>query len=373
MHKKFSLSLILTVVFILSACVKSPAQTPSTSPTSELPTLPPVVTSTQVQLPTVASPTGSASTPTLQPAGELPDISKDNYIDDRSTPAALMLSYFNAINLQEYLRAYSYSSDTPNLGTFDQFSKGYSDTQSVTVSFGLITQEGAAGSTYYTVPMILNSVLTNGTPQKFAACYVLRLPEPGNYGAPPITPMHIEQRDAKAVAAGTTDSDTLSTICQSLNMPVGAMGGAAKVEPYDDISSTNYLDNRSDPVMVIKSYLNAINKQQYVRAYSYFQDTTTAYSTFEAQNTKIQSVSAQFGTVTSDPGAGQIYSTVPAVVDTTYTDGTRQVFAVCYTLHISQPSVQATPPFQPLGIKTITSTPAAAGADSATLLASACQ
>jgi len=32
----------------------------------------------------------------------------DVYIDNRSTPEALMASYVNAINRKEYVRAYSY-------------------------------------------------------------------------------------------------------------------------------------------------------------------------------------------------------------------------------------------------------------------------
>src|SRR5260221_5754909 len=34
--------------------------------------------------------------------------SAELYVDDRSTPAALITSFVNAINRQEYLRAYSY-------------------------------------------------------------------------------------------------------------------------------------------------------------------------------------------------------------------------------------------------------------------------
>jgi hypothetical protein len=372
MTKSISLSLILVLVFLLSACTGTPTAAPAASPTSPLPTLPPLVTSTPVQLPTVVSPT-AAATRTVQPATVLPDISSSNYLDDRSTPAALMLSYFNAINRQEYLRAYSYSAEVSDLGSLEQFSQGYSDTKSVSVSFGGITTEGAAGSIYYSVPMILSSTQTNGTLQKFAACYVLRLSQPGNYGAPPINPMHIEQRGAQAISTGTSEADALSTICQSLNMPVGANTAVAEVEKLDDLSSANYIDNRSDPVTVIKSLLNAINSQQYVRAYSYFQETPSTYAVFAAQYANTASVDAQFGTFTPDAGAGQIYFTVPAVVKTTLNDGTLQTASVCYTLHLSQPGIQGMPPFQPLGIKSITSKLAAAGADSAALLASACQ
>jgi len=108
----------------------------------------------------------------------------------------------------------------------------------------------------------------------------------------------------------------------------------------DDLSSANYIDNRSDPVTVIKSLLNAINSQQYVRAYSYFQETPSTYAVFAAQYANTASVDAQFGTFTPDAGAGQIYYTVPAVVKTTLNDGTLQTASVCYTLHLSQPGIQ---------------------------------
>jgi hypothetical protein len=374
MKKNLSLSLTLAVIFLLTACSSIPTATPTTPPTAELPTLPPVATYTLPALPTGVSPTiAVTASPTAQPAGPLPDISSANYLDDRSTPAALMLSYFNAINRQEYLRAYSYSNDPNDINTFNTFANGYSDTKSVTVSFGSITSDGAAGSIYYTVPMILNSTQTNGTVQKFAACYVLRLPQPGNYGAPPINPLHIEQRGAKSIGAGTADASALSSICQSLNLPVGGLPSGASVEDQNDISSTHYIDNRSDPVTTIKSFLNAINSQQLVRAYSYFQETPSTYNVFAAQYTNTKSVAVQFGTFTPDAGAGQIYYTLPAVLNTTLNDGTVQTTAVCYTLHISQPGIQGAPPFAPLGIKTITSKAAASGTDTATLLASACQ
>ena len=370
MKKNLYLSLTLAVILLLAAC----SSTPTATPTTQLPTLPPVVTSTPPALPTVVSPTAAASaTPTVEPSGPLPDISSANYLDDRSTPAALMLSYFNAINRQEYLRAYSYSNDPNDIATFNTFANGYSDTKSVTVSFGSVTSDGAAGSTYFSVPMILTSTQTNGTVQKFAACYVLRLPSPDIYGAPPINPLHIEQRGAKAIAAGTSDASSLSSICQSLSLPEGGFPAAASVENLDDISRTNYIDNRSDPVTTIKSFLNSINHQQLVRAYSYFQETPSSYSAFAAQYANTKSVAAQFGTATPDAGAGQVYYTLPAVLNTTLNDGTVQTSAVCYTLHISQPGIQGMPPFAPLGIKTITSKSAAAGTDAATLLASACQ
>jgi len=123
------------------------------------------------------------------------------------------------------------------------------------------------------------------------------------------------------------------------------------MENLTDLSNASYIDNRSDPESVIRSLLNAVNRQEYVRAYSYWQDPTFTYDSFATGYAKTASVSATFGTATPDPGAGQIYYTLPVVLESTLTDGTRQTFSVCYTLHLSQPGFQGTLPFQPLGIK----------------------
>ena len=39
----------------------------------------------------------------------------------------------------------------------------------------------------------------------------------------------------------------------------------------DDISAPRYLDDRSDAVSALRSLFNAINRKEYVRAYSYWE------------------------------------------------------------------------------------------------------
>lgn len=364
------------MIVLLSACGGQPAPTatklpltvPSPVPTIATlaaPTLPPP---TPTLPPTLAAPTAS---PTPASAS-LPDIGATTYLDDRSTPAAVMLSYFNAINRHEYLRAYSYYADYTALGSLDEFSNGYSATQAVAVVFGAIASEGAAGSIYHTVPMVLNVTTTASAQQKFAACYIVRLPQPGNYGEPPITPMHIERGTAKAVAAATSDADALASACSPADYQVGPGSAPASVEQLVDQSSANYIDNRSDPVAVISSLVNAVNRSEYVRAYSYWQNPTATYDSFAAGYASTASISAQFGTVTPDAGAGQLFFTLPAVLKTTRTDGTLQTETACFTLHLSQPGIQGTLPFQPLGIRSAVYTPAGNDADPAALLVAAC-
>ncbi|GAP15920.1 hypothetical protein LARV_03715 [Longilinea arvoryzae] len=379
MLKKFRIALLLGWILGLSACAGQPTLAPIVTQTP----LPEIASPTPTQSPIIVTPTGAPSSavtptenvaPTLETSGAgLPDISAANYLDDRSTPAAVMLSFFNAINKHEYLRAYSYYTNFTDLGTLDQFTAGYETTQSVAVVIGEISGEGAAGSLYYTVPMVLNVTNTANAAQKYAACYVVRLPQPGNYGEPPITPMHIERGTAKSIAAGTADADALASACPEPDYPTGPGAAPAQLESLTDLSSQNYIDNRSDPVAVLSSLFNAVNRKEYVRAYSYWQTPPKDYAAFAAGYANTETVKLQFGTATPDAGAGQIYYALPVAMKATLTDGKSQTFVACYTLHLAQPGIQGTLPFAPLGIKSATVKQVDNSTDVTPLLATACQ
>jgi hypothetical protein len=125
------------------------------------------------------------------------------YLDNRSTPEAVISSYFNAVNRHEYARAWSYYQDGEGVQPFDEFVKGYQDTSSVAVTFGQSAQEGAAGSTYWTLPVALDSLSASGKHAKFMGCYTLRLAQPLNQAEPPYRPLHIvEGHFKKATGAG---------------------------------------------------------------------------------------------------------------------------------------------------------------------------
>lgn len=113
------------------------------------------------------------------------------YVDDRSTAVAVIQSFYNAISRQEYARAWSYYEDGQGVGPFDTFQAGYASTATVSVAYGQVSSEGAAGSTYYTVPVSLDAVSTSGKHSYFAGCYTLRLANPQIQAAPPFKPLHI--------------------------------------------------------------------------------------------------------------------------------------------------------------------------------------
>lgn len=136
-------------------------------------------------------------------AAPAPAQDEPQYLDDRSTPEAVLSSFYNAINRHEYARAWSYYQDGVGVPAFDAFAAGYEDTAFVAVSFGPSAQEGAAGSTYWTVPVSLDATGTDGKHSYFAGCYTLRLSNPSIQAEPPFRPLHIVEGKLKsATGAG---------------------------------------------------------------------------------------------------------------------------------------------------------------------------
>ncbi len=94
--------------------------------------------------------------------------------DDRSGPVLLLASHYDAVNRHEYQRAYDYWETPP--ASYEDFAQGYADTTSVFLVVSPPTRlEGAAGSTYASVPVLLIATHTDGSQHSFAGCYVARM------------------------------------------------------------------------------------------------------------------------------------------------------------------------------------------------------
>ncbi len=236
------------------------------------------------------------------------------------------------------------------LGSFTAYANGYQDTASVALVFGKIGGDAGMSQVYYTIPVILKVTKRNGTHTNYAACYVVHETSPDVYGAPPFSPMGVDRGSAKVADMNASDASVLASACSGY--PSGPMTAPA-VGASLDISKNNFLDNRSGPIETISSFLNALNLKQYVRAYSYFQDPATypgAYGPYAAGYANTGSITVTFGTVQNEGAAGSLYYKVPLTMHVLTTSSTTQDFVGCYTLRLGQPAVQATPPFQPMGI-----------------------
>ncbi len=337
----------------LAAAAPSVTVLPSTTPPTLTPT-PPAQTSGATPLPltktsTPPAPTAPATAQPTAPVEPLPPT-----LDDRSTPTGLILSYFNAINRKEYLRAYAYyRTPSQTVGAFDAFVAGYQNTASVIVTLGTIGGDNGAGQMNYTVTALLKSISTSAVTTTYAACYILHLSQPGVQATPPFAPMAIRLGKATQVANNADPASALANACSGPDFPQSQPINPAPQTNTQDISSANYLDERSSALNVVKSLLNAINRKEFARAYAYWQNPATAPGPFAAYQQGFSTtarVDAIFGAVQSDAGAGQLYYKVPLAEKVTSNNGAVQTFMGCYTLHIAQPALQFLPPFIPLGI-----------------------
>jgi hypothetical protein len=116
-----------------------------------------------------------------------------------------------------------------------------------------------------------------------------------------------------------------------------------------------YVDDRSDPIAVLRSYVNAVNRREYARAYSYWDAGAAAamlppYPEFARGYAETRAVRLTTGPVRSDPGAGQLSYGVPALLVAGTTAGETRTFVGCYELRAPRPDAQKVPPFRPMSI-----------------------
>lgn len=278
------------------------------------------------------------------------------YYDDRSTPQSLMLSFVNALNRKEYLRAYSYwEPSAQGLPTWTQFQQQYRDITTVQITIGTVGGDAGAGQLYYAVPVTLSSQTTSGQTQTFVGCYVLHLSSPATQGAPPFAGLRLRSATGVPVSPGADIGGMMQGVCAP---PLPNAGPIPPLPTYapGDIGAARYLDDRSNGVQTLRSLFNAINRKEYVRAYSYWEPNApglAAFDIFQQGYANTQSVQLTTGAPITDVGAGQLYYSVPVIVRAQTTGGTQE-FVGCYRLHLGSPTAQGVPPYRPLGIQSAT-------------------
>ena len=119
------------------------------------------------------------------------------YMDDRSTPQTLVQSYYNAINLKQYTRAYGYYSDGFAAKDYDSWAKGYADTKSVSVQFGATQPDPGAGQIYWALPVAISVLMTDGSSKVYGGCYNIHLTSPELQTDPPFMPISINSGSLK--------------------------------------------------------------------------------------------------------------------------------------------------------------------------------
>jgi hypothetical protein len=386
MSRKFiPFMIVFTLAILACSLTATPQEIPTntasadaTATATSAPSIPSATPETTLAPSNTPMPTTASSdtpSPTVSnPIVPVPVPASNNYIDDRSTPSQVIVSLYNAIDRHEYLRAYHYWTDpATSLGDFNAYAAGYQSTSSVDLVFGQISGDAGMSQVYYTIPVILKATDKNGDHSVFAACYVVHEVSPDVFGAPPFQPMGIDRGSATPGTPNASDTSMLATACDGYpsgsNLPSPASGNPL------DIEKSNFVDNRSGAIETLSSFLNALNRKQYVRAYSYYQNPATfpgPFSEFAAGYADTDVISVTFGNVQSEGAAGSMYYKVPLALHVQTTSNAEQTFVGCYTLRLTQPAVQGTPPFQPMGILSGKFNQVANGTAIAPLLPAAC-
>lgn len=357
-----------TVTVALRPTVTSPTEPPTRTP---VPTIAPTFTSVAL----TATPLPAATVP---PTPSVADISRERYLDDRSTPIGLLRSYFNALNRQELGRAYSYWSVVPGskLPAFPNFQNGLAHLAAVSIFFGAVTQQGAAGQIYYTAAVVVRTTSDDQTSKFSVDCYRLHLPNPAMQEAPPFRPMAVESVTTQPASSADEGAKLLPTACKEAGIVQPASSATPTPDP-SDIGPARYLDDRSDPVQVLRSLFNAINRKEFARAYSYWESGPAGsllppFPEYRQGYANTVSVDLTTGSGSENAGAGQIYFNVPVTLQAKNADNSSQSFVGCYILHLARPEIQTAPPFHPLAISGAAVRQVPSDADFAALIKAAC-
>jgi hypothetical protein len=95
-------------------------------------------------------------------------------------------------------------------------------------------------------------------------------------------------------------------------------------------------DDRSDPVVTLSSYYNAINSRDFRRAYRYWESPPSSYEQFERGFADTDRVRLLIEPPPRLEGAaGSSFAEISTVIVATTRSGNERVFAGCYTLRKS--------------------------------------
>jgi hypothetical protein len=92
----------------------------------------------------------------------------------------LIRNYYRWINQKKYQGAFGIwekreDGNAANGQSFEKFESGFSDTATVSVEIGEPGEiEGAAGSNYIEIPVVISAMTISGQAQKFAGTYTMR-------------------------------------------------------------------------------------------------------------------------------------------------------------------------------------------------------
>lgn len=236
----------------------------------------------------------------------------------RTDPVLAVASYYNAIAVGDYGRAYAYWENGPlNSTTLEGFAAGYTDTTHVAAFIALpVFEDAGAGNIYAQVPVLLAADHTDGSRHNYAGCITVHKTNvPVGDAVMPDPDWYLRGADVDEVA--DFDLARLDTVCEDrLNNP-----------------QTPYMP-RYSPAEVLGAYANAISNHDYVRAYNYW-ETPPDNATLQQFQAGYTDTAFATAVIRADAflgvAAGSTYVSVPTLWTATDDEGNETFFGGCYT------------------------------------------
>jgi hypothetical protein len=175
--------------------------------------------------------------------------------DSQIGPVYLIASYYNAIALGDYARAYDYWHQAPpDAPTLDDFASGFADVETVRALARLpVSEDAGAGSVRAEVPVVVLTTLADGESQIFAGCFrALRVNVPVGDATQPDPNWYLEAADLAPASA------------------VDFAPAVAACNVAESFPTTQHIEDRLNPVGLIQAYYDAIAAGDYARAYGYW-------------------------------------------------------------------------------------------------------
>lgn len=127
--------------------------------------------------------------------------------EQRTDPVTTLAAYYEAINSRDYRRAYRFWESSTS--SYEQFARGFADTDRVRFLIEPPRLEGAAGSSFAEIPTIVIAATRGGSERVFAGCYVLRRSNVRDSG------WHIYRADLSSIPPNARVSRMLAQGCRS--------------------------------------------------------------------------------------------------------------------------------------------------------------
>jgi hypothetical protein len=137
--------------------------------------------------------------------------------------------------------------------------------------------------------------------------------------------------------------------------------------------SVQWYEDRTDPIRLLASFYNGINRKEYQRAYGYWAILPNPYEEFVQGYAETASVLlAVHPPALNGVAAGNAYASVPVLLSATHTDGSQHNFVGCYATRHPNVGIEGAPAGDEWSLYEARVNPSPGNGTDATLLAQAC-